>query len=158
MKIIALLRNPSERAISHYFHEKWRNREPLSIYEALQEEEKRLELVIKRKDFKNRIFIDYSYKNRGHYKEQIDRYLDHFSWQKILIISSEDLFNEPESTLRRVFDFVEVDKGFKVQKMRSRNVTKNRYEVDPNVYKYLDNYFLPHNQALYELVGKSFGW
>jgi hypothetical protein len=72
VKIIAVLRNPIERAISHYFHEKRKNRESLPIYEALLNEEKRLEPVIKRKDYKNRIFIDYSYKTRGLYKEQLE--------------------------------------------------------------------------------------
>jgi hypothetical protein len=158
VKIIALFRNPTERAISHYFHEKSNNREPLSIYEALKIEENRLETAISKQDFKSRIFIDFSYKRRGHYKEQIERYLDLFSWQRILILSSEDLFSQPDASLRRVFDFVEVDTEFKVKKLRSRNVTRIVGEVDPYVYDYLNTYFLPHNQALYELVGKSYNW
>lgn len=157
-KIIAVLRNPTERAISHYFHESRKNREPLSIYEALQEEENRLEPVIKRKDYKNRIFIDYSYKHRGLYKEQIKRYLNYFSWKQILIISSEELFSEPDSTLRRVFDFLEVDTEFKIKDLRARNVASNKSEVDPNVNEYLNNYFRPHNQALYKLIGKNYNW
>ena len=158
VKIIAVLRNPIERAISHYFHEKRKNREPLTIYEAFQEEEKRLEPIINRKDFKNRIFIDYSYKIRGLYKEQLERYLDYFSRQQILIISSEDLFSEPELTISRVLKYVEVDTVFKVKELRSHNVASNRSDIDPYVYDYLNNYFLPHNPALYELVGKSYGW
>ncbi|MFO7955055.1 sulfotransferase family protein [Thioalkalivibrio sp.] len=38
VKIIALLRNPTERAISHFFHERRRGREPLAIDEALEKE------------------------------------------------------------------------------------------------------------------------
>ena len=46
-KIIAVLRNPTERAISQYFHEKGgKNRDPLSIREALREEETRLKAVV----------------------------------------------------------------------------------------------------------------
>jgi len=86
VKIIALLRNPTERAISHYFKEKRKNWESLSIYEALQEEEKRLESVIKEKDYKNDIFIHHSYKSRGLYKDQLERYLNYFPWQQILVI------------------------------------------------------------------------
>lgn len=158
VKIIAVLRNPTERAISHYFHEKRANREPLSIYEALQAEEKRLEPVIRDKDYKSETFIHYSYKSRGLYKKQIERYLNYFPWQQTLVLSSDELFSEPGSTLKRVFDFVGVDTEFKVNNLVPRNVGRNRIEVDRNVYDYLNDYFLPHNQELYELVGKSYGW
>ena len=158
VKLIVVLRNPTERAISHYFHERRQNRESLSIYEALQEEEKRLESVIKAKNFKNDIFIHHSYKSRGLYKDQLERYLNYFPWQHILFIKSEEFFSEPDNTLRRVFEFVGVDTEFKVKDLRPRNVANNRSEVDPKVYEYLNSYFLPHNQALYELVGENYGW
>lgn len=158
VKLIAVLRNPTERAISHYFKENRKSHESLSIKDALQEEEKRLESVIENKDYKNDIFIHHSYKSRGLYKKQIERFLNYFPWQQILVLSSEEFFSEPDDTLRRVFDFVGVDTGFKVKDLKPRNVAKNKSEVDPDVYEYLNNYFLPHNQALYELVGKSYGW
>lgn len=158
VKIIALLRNPTERAISHYFHIRRAGREPLSINEALRAEEKRLASVIEGKDYKSAIFRWHSYKSRGLYKEQIERFLEYFSWQQILILCSEEFFSEPDTTLRRVFEFVGVDTGFKVQDLKPENVASNRSEVDPDVYRYLNNYFLPHNQALYELVGKNYAW
>lgn len=158
VKIIAVLRNPTDRAISHYFHEKYRRRETLSIYEALQEEEKRLEPFIKGEDFKSEVFKHCSYKRRGLYKKQLESYLNYFPWQQTLFLNSDELFNEPDNTLRRVFDFVGVDTEFKVTDLKPRNVSKNRVEVDQDVYEYLNNYFLPHNQALYELVGKNYDW
>ena len=48
--VIAVLRNPTEPATSHCFNEKRLNQEPLPIYEAFQEEEKRLEPEINAKD------------------------------------------------------------------------------------------------------------
>lgn len=158
VKIIVILRNPTERAISHYFHEKRKDREPLSILEALQQEEKRLEPVIKEKDYKSKAFIHQSYKARGLYKKQLERYLNYFPWKQILVLSSDDVFNETDRTLRRVFDFVGVDTEFKIKDLEPRNVASNRSKVDPDVYKYLNNYFLAQNQALYELVGKDYGW
>lgn len=158
VKLIAVLRNPTERAISHYFHEKRRGRESLPIMEALQKEEIRLEPVIENKDYKSDHFIHHSYKSRGLYRQQIERFLKYFPWKQILVLSSEELFCEPDKTLKQVFEFVGVDTGFKAKDLRPRNVANNRSEVDPKVYKYLDNYFLSHNQALYELVGKYFEW
>lgn len=117
-----------------------------------------MESVIENKDYKNDIFIHHSYKCRGLYKKQIERFLNYFPWQQILVLSSEEFFSEPHDTLRRVFNFVGVDTGFKVKDLKPRNVAKNKSEVDPDIYGYLNNYFFPHNQALYEIVGKSYGW
>jgi hypothetical protein len=158
VKIIAVLRNPTERAISHYFHAKRIKKETLPIYEALVQEEKRLQPVIERKDYRNWMMVHYSYKKRGLYEEQLRRYLEYFPRKQMLIVSSEDLFGDLHGTLERIFDFVGADTDFRIDDIRARNIGYNRVECDARVYDYLDNYFLPHNQALYELVGEDFGW
>lgn len=158
VKLIVLLRNPTERAISHYFHEKERGDESLPVLEALRAEEKRLAAVIECEDYKSEIFRRYSYKSRGLYKEQIKRFLEYFSWQQLLVLSSEEFFSKPDTTLRRVFEFVGVDTAFRVKDLKPRNVGKSRSKVDPEVYEYLNDYFLPHNQALYNLVGENYAW
>jgi hypothetical protein len=158
VKLIAVLRNPTERAISHYFHAKRRNREPLPMLEAMQQEEQRLEPFIANKDYKSNIFRQLSYKSRGLYRQQLGRFMDYFPRQQILVLDSKELFSTPGMALERVFDFVGVDAGFKVKKLRPRNVGKNRIDVGPDVYKYLNDFFLPHNQELYDLLGKDFGW
>jgi len=158
VKIIALLRNPTERAISHYFHEKKKGRELLPIMEALKEEDKRLQPIFKNKDYKNEVFIHHSYKNRGLYKEQIERFLHYFSKEQILILCSEEFFNQPVSILKRVFEFVGVDPEFRIENLKPRNVASNKGKVDYDIYEYLNDYFLPHNQRLYELVGRNYPW
>jgi hypothetical protein len=158
VKLIAVLRNPTDRAISHYFHEKRKGHESLPINEALWQEEDRLEPVIRNKDYKNYTFIHHSYKNRGLYKQQLDRYLRHFPLEKILVLNSEEVFSDPRQSLRRVFEFVGVDTDFNVKDLTPRNVARNKNDVHSDIYQRLNEYFLPHNQALYELVGKSFGW
>lgn len=158
VKLIAVLRNPTERAISHYFHEKRKGREHRPVMEAMLEEEDLLRPVVDNKDYKNNIFMRCSYKSRGLYKQQIERFLEYIPKQQILVLSSEELFREPDNTLKRVFEFVEVDPGFTVRKLRPRNTGKNKSEVDPEVYRYLDDYFLPYNQELYDFLGKSYGW
>jgi hypothetical protein len=88
----------------------------------------------------------------------LEKYLKYFPRQQILIIKSETLFSKPDNTLRRVFEFVGVGTEFKIKDLRPRNVASNRSEVDPEVYEYLNNYFLPHKQALYKLIGENYGW
>lgn len=158
VKLIALLRNPVDRAISQYFQEKRRNREPLEITEALAQEETRLEPAIRRRDYNNATFMYHSYKSRGLYKQQLERYFERFSRQQILLIKSEDLFKDTNGTLRQVFEFIGVDSDFTVRKLTPRNVAKTKGAVPSEVSEYLKSYFLPHNRALYELVGRDFGW
>lgn len=158
IKIVAVLRNPTERAISQYFHSKRENNEPLTMMAAMQAEKERLKPIIESEDYKNEVFIHNSYKSRGLYYIQIQEYLKYFSMPNILILSSEELFSDPAETLRRVFRFVGVDPNSSINNLVPRNVTGNRTEVDREVYSYLDEYFQPHNQKLYELIQDDFGW
>jgi hypothetical protein len=158
VKIIVVLRNPTERAISQYFHEKRLNMETMPIFEALQEEENRLEHVIKNKDFKSHNFVHSTYKSRGMYKGQIERYFNYFPREQILIINSDDLFTNTADTLRQIFKFVGVDTKYKVENLQPRNVSSNRTKVEPHVYEYLNSYFQPYNEALYKFLGKNYKW
>jgi len=157
VKIIAVLRNPTDRAISQYFHEE-RREELLPIDEALRAEETRLAPILKNNNFKDKIFRKSSYKSRGRYKEQLERYLKYFPRENIYIICSEDMFSNPEAELAKLFDFLGVDKNFQVKCFKPRGVAPNRTTVSSDVYDYLDEYFYPHNKALYEFLGKNFNW
>jgi hypothetical protein len=158
VKLIALLRDPAERAISHYFHERRKKRETLPIMKALQAEESRISASIGNANLKSKKYIHYSYKSRGLYKEQLERYLQYFRREQLLILSSEEFFEQPQKTLHQVFGFLGVDEGFEVKDTKPVNVGKNRTDVPAEVYEYLRAYYAPHNEALYELIGRDFGW
>jgi hypothetical protein len=156
-RIIALLRDPTERALSHYFHSVRKGDEKLSLVEALQSEEGRLSSVLSSRDYKNRAFSAHSYKARGLYREQLDRYFLRFPKEQILVVNSERLFAEPQNTLERIFRFIGVGPHSQL-KATAKNV--GGYEVDafPEVSEALRRFFAPHNQALYELIGEDYGW
>ncbi|MCC1496009.1 sulfotransferase [Alcanivorax sp. 1008] len=157
-KLILLLREPTERALSHYFHQARKGRETLSVMDALQGEEARLAPVLAEHDYKHQSFMHFSYKLRGHYAEQIRRYQGLFPKENLLILGSEKFFSDPHTALRKVFEFVGVDSSFQVPNLNARNVGSNRKSVDADVYQYLQDYFSPHNQELYELLGEDFDW
>ena len=86
-----------------------------------------------------------------------------FSWQifsreQLLILNSEDLFKEPHKVLSIVFTFLGLDENFEINDLRPRNVGSNRTMVESKVYEYLDDYFFPYNQALYQRLGQQFDW
>ena len=76
----------------------------------------------------------------------------------MLILDSNNLFTQTDSTVRRVFDFIGVDSKFQINDFTSANPTPNKKKFDPHVYEYLNDYFQPHNQELYELMGEDYGW
>ena len=158
VKLILLLRNPTERAVSHYLHGERRNWDDLPFYEALQAEESRLKPFIEAQDYKSRTYIEYSYKSRGLYKQQIERYLKYFDREQMLILDSNNLFTQTDSTVRQVFDFIGVDSKFQVDDFTTANSAPNKKKFEPHVYEYLNDYFKPHNQELYELMGEDYGW
>ena len=125
---------------------------------ALLAEEERLRPVLEDGDYKSNAYIHCSYKSRGRYREQLDRYVEVFDKEQILVLGAERFYADPVSSLRQVFGFVGVDEGYTPDDLRPRNVGVNRSEVEPEVYEHLDRYFETHNSALYELVGEGFGW
>jgi hypothetical protein len=158
VRMIAILRNPTDRAISHYFHEIRKGRESLPIMDALRAEEERLQPVLETRDYKSSDYIHCSYKSRGRYREQLDRYLESFDKGQLLILGAERFYADPVSSLQDICRFVGVDDDYAPADLRPRNVATNRSQVAPEVYDYLDEYFDGHNRALYELVGEDFGW
>ncbi len=82
VKLIALLRNPVDRAYSQYQHEVALGREPLSFEDALAEEEGRTRGEVERLVADPRAFSrawwDHTYAARGRYAEQLERWLTVF--------------------------------------------------------------------------------
>ena len=94
VKILILLRDPVERAVSHYFHSKRLGFEDLSLHEALAEESTRLlnaeeSLNSGRPHFSHQ---HHSYLSRSRYESQILRYRETFPESQIKIYRSESLF------------------------------------------------------------------
>lgn len=120
-KLIAILRNPVDRAYSHFLHSVRTGTESVTDFaEALREERNDLRSPELRED----------YFARGLYSEQLERYFDVFDRDQIRIYLYEDLSSAPLDTLRDIFRFLEVDKTFVPDISLRRNVSgfpKNRF-------------------------------
>lgn len=158
VKLIALLRDPVERAISQYFHEKRHGFESLPICDAFDAEDTRVAPALANRDYKDLHFIHSSYKHRGHYREQLERFFACFAREQLLVLDSAVLFSDPNGTLQRVCEFVGVDATFTLDNVAPSNVGNDKKDIDPALYASLRDYFQPHNEALYELLGEDFGW
>lgn len=158
VRVIMLLRNPTKRAVSHYFHNVRAGRESLPLAEAMQAEEGRLRECLRSLDYASIPFRKFSYKLRGMYLEQIRRFERVLPRERILILDSNALNQEPRATLRQAFEFVGVDPDFKVPHLEARNVGHGKSEAGAEVLGYLDAHFRPHNEALRAHLGIDYGW
>ncbi len=160
VRLIALLRNPVERAFSHYQKEVRNGRETLKFEEAVKAEETRLRGEIDKMvedehydSFNHRYF---TYLSRGIYVEQLLRWSEFFPREQLLVLKSEDFFEYPKDTLQVVLDFLGLPEwepeGWEVGKKGSYE------EMDPRTRRRLEEYFEPHNKRLYDFLGTDFGW
>lgn len=113
LKLIVLLRNPVERAISHYYMEKNRDKEHLPLWLALLAEPFRLRLP------EDAAHIDshlrrHSYRRRGLYSRQLRNLYRWFDPECVLILRAEDLRQRHDAVLRRVFAFLGVPEDVRV--------------------------------------------
>ncbi len=104
MKIIVILRNPIERAYSHWNMERSRNAERLTFIDAISTEQQRCREA---HPYQHRVF---SYIDRGRYLEQLRRLWEYFPKDRVLTIKTESLKQDPSATLDSVTHFLGVSK------------------------------------------------
>ena len=120
MKILIVLRNPIERAFSHWNMERERGTDKLSFWEALQNEEVRCRTALPLQH------TVYSYVDRGFYMTQLRRIWDHFPQDQVLILRNETLRQHPGPTLDQVCQFLGVAR---FREVRRRDVYSIPYEA-----------------------------
>jgi hypothetical protein len=156
-KIISILRNPVDRAYSNYYLGVRSGHEKRSFEDVVISD---LSLIQNSKDMsKNSYFeqiIGRSYIARGFYAEQLQMWMNKFPRKQLLVISSEDLARKTIETLQIVFDFLKLP-DYKIKDLTRKNEAKYP-SMNQDIRKTLIEYFRPHNENLYSLLGRRFDW
>jgi hypothetical protein len=159
-RLIVLVRNPVDRALSQYNHEVALGREPLPFEEALDAEEERLrgeqERMAADPRYFSREWWSHTYKARGRYAEQVERWLAVFPREQLLVLPSDDLGSDPARAHAQVLEFL----GASPQRLDSYpRVYEREYEpMKPETRERLAAEFEEPNRRLYELLGRDLGW
>ena len=146
-RLIALLRNPIDRMYSAYQFFKVRHGRETGTFEETIE-----------------TWFDRSHGERlireGVYVDHLLRWSKFFSDEQMLVLKSEDFFERPQETLKRVLDFLDLPdwdpQPSELQDKRNKGSYEQR--IDPTTRQRLEEYFEPHNRRLYEYLGVDFGW
>jgi len=161
VRLIAILRNPVDRAYSFYNHNLRAGLETLSFEEAIDREPERLagelEKMKANPDHFSFAYMHHSYLTRGVYVDQLEDWTARFEKSQICVLNTDDLYHRPEETLTRALDFLGLPYA-KPAAFKKLNAAPYYPDMDPAMRKRLEQYFEPHNRKLYEFLGADLGW
>lgn len=160
VRLLAILRDPVDRAVSHFFHSRRLKYEPLadmSAALALEEDRIRSSAAFDASNTTlSRDYFMYGYKRRGVYHEQLARWFDVFPKEQFLVLCLEDLQARPQELLDETCDFLRIQRHI-FRGLRRHNVGQ-RKDVGESILTELREYYRPHNERLFEMIGKRFPW
>ena len=156
--------------------------------DVIKSELKRIEIGNKKPELKientNYNHFAFSHLRDGLYVQHLERWLKFFPNEQLLVLHTKDLSTNFDNTLAKTFEFLNLPKyqienrieKNKIDKIRplsghERNIYKNidsktrtlfnvqNYpEIKSETRKFLQDFFRPHNEKLFKMIGKRFDW
>ena len=126
IKILIILRNPIDRAFSHYLMSCKRGFEKKSFEEAIILEEERICKGYFEKSH-------YSYISRGKYSEQIKRYYKYFDKENIKIIFFEEFIQNQQSAISSIENFLNIKSNNINLNLKSNYASNYRFSIIKNI-------------------------
>lgn len=153
VRLVALLRDPVDRAWSHYRMMRRMGREQRPFLRALEEEPDLLaaaeQALADDPDRDVPAFWRHSYLARGDYLAQLRRLERHHGDEHLLVLRSEDLFADRREALGDLADFLDLE-GLADQPAPTAHTSPDRGAAMPSQARaFLERWFAPRNEALY---------
>jgi hypothetical protein len=160
VRLIVLLRDPVERAYSHYKERTHHAGETLGFEDALDAEDGRLrgeaERIAAEPGYRSVEHEDHSYVAQGRYLDMLPRWLKLFPREQFHIVASEDFYADPERYVNGVWSFL----GLPPHKLVSRK--RHNYLPAPDIRletrKRLQEALEEHNRELEDFLGRTLPW
>ncbi len=159
-RVVVMLRNPIDRAVSAYGHERRRGFESEGFVDALAREQERLADEVDRltRDEHYRSFAHrhHAYLRRGEYAGQVAALIDAVGRERVYVMDADAFFADPEA------EFVALQRWLELPVQVPDHVEKwNAGSPEPMPAQWrarLDEYFAPHDRALAKLIGRAPSW
>lgn len=145
VKIIISLRNPADRAISHYYHQ----------FNRVKDETRPIELAFSQQEIDNLdkqpISKTSSYLHLGRYAHQIKNWLEIFPSEQMLILNYHNLEKDPNHFMSQIYTFLDLENKTinNFQKIYSNQYPAVPYDIKARLMQY----FTPCDRELEELIG-----
>ena len=124
-RIIVSLRNPIDRAYSHYTYNRMRYMENLPTFQQALDAEVEC----------RNPYYSIKYAGVGLYSKYIRRYFETFGEERVKIVFFEDLVNDPRSVCREIFEFLDVSDDVEVNVGSPSNPTLQRNFILAALYR-----------------------
>ena len=160
-KFLVVLRNPIDRAFSHYNHnQRKKSIEPLCFEDALHE---RNQILSKAKKLAllgdiqaSRYYETYSYLEKGMYVDQIERWFEYFPKENFFIFQTNEFNN---ITWNKIYEFLDLPKFENNNPWKGNYEIKYRYKPMKNTVRdELVELYKPYNEKLSKLLNKRLEW
>ncbi|MGI8804183.1 MAG: sulfotransferase domain-containing protein, partial [Thermoleophilaceae bacterium] len=160
VRLLALLRDPVDRAVSHYYHELGNGFEDLPLAVALDREDERLageaERLRAEPGYVSHNHRHFSYQTRGVYADQLAFWRSVFPPEQLLAINSDRFFEDPRREMRRVHEFL--DLGDEPAASLDAYNQRDYPSVPSEIRERLASHFSEPNARLETLLGEELGW
>ncbi len=160
-RLIAVLRDPVDRAWSHYQYERRLGSEELPFRQALEREPERLagevERMVVEPGYSSFAYRHFSYLARGCYAEQLERVHAVVPPSQVLVLQSEAMFADPGAELARAWRFLDLE-PHPLGEVPVFKAGGHGEAMPAPARRWLEQYFAGHNQRLYRLSGIDFRW
>ncbi len=158
--IVVSLRDPVERAFSHFKERRTNGTEPLSFPEAIAAEPARIageEQRIRQDDgYVSFAYRHMSYVDQGRYAPMLTRWFDAFGRDRVQVEISEEMYADPQPTVDRVTERLGLPTR-KLEHPEPYNAEPDR-GFDPELRAQLTEVLAPDIAAVEELLGRSLPW
>ena len=159
-QILVVLRNPIERAFSHWKERRRNQTEPLDFAAALAAEPDRLagetERIERRPGYRSFAHRHCSYAAQGDYAPMLERWFGAFGRNQVWVASSEEVFADPQAAVDEVHDRLGLP-GHRLADYRRLNAEPSR-DLDPGLRRELATEFAPAITATERLLGRALPW
>jgi Sulfotransferase domain len=160
VRIIVSLRDPVERAYSHFKERTHHGGETLSFEDALGAEEGRLrgeaERIVAEPGYLSAEHENHSYLAQGRYLDMLPRWFSLFPREQFHIAVSEEFYADPDLHVNKVWEFLGLPPG-RLQSRFRHNYMPSA-DMEPQTRLRLQADLLDHNRGLAELLGRPLPW
>ncbi|WP_426565838.1 sulfotransferase domain-containing protein [Angustibacter sp. McL0619] len=160
VKVIAMLRDPVERAYSAHAHETVRGFESLPFAQAIAAEEGRLKGEVERlrsdPGYVSQAHQHNAYVSRGRYVEQLTAMETYLGRDRIHVVDSHQFFADPHGVVADTLAFLGLDPDAPIDARRHNE--RPRAAMDPRLRADLEQMFADSDAALERWWGRRPGW
>ena len=160
-KFIVMLRNPIDRAFSHYNMNIKHKYEKLSFEDAIKNEPDRIKSELDEMKKTGKVsykYYLYAYLDRGIYVKRLKQWMEIFPKENFFIIQSEDFFKDPSVYYNKTLEFLNLSK-YELDKYGTHMEGRyNDTQIESKTREKLESFFKPHNDELNSFLKRDFHW